>query len=282
MRNIWSNITPERGNYLLTFSLTSLHLKPMKMDMKQVLLPALVLTLGIAANAQTKPAAKPASKAKPPVAGATKQAAPVMKNAIDSFSYALGLSMAGFYKEQGVENINTSLVTRAINDLKSGKPLLDENQVNNCIITFMQAAKAREAEPAKREGQAFLDSNKTKPGVVTLPSGLQYKIVKEGTGAKPQAGDRVKVHYQGSLTNGKVFDSSIQRGEPIEFGVSEVIRGWTEALQLMPVGSRWQLYIPSDLGYGDAGAGTDIPPGATLIFDVELLDIVSAQQQNSE
>ena len=110
--------------------------------------------------------------------------------------------------------------------------------------------------------------------MITLPSGLQYKIVKEGTGPKPTADDKVKVHYQGSLINGKVFDSSIERGEPVTFGVTQVIAGWTEALQLMPVGSKWQLFIPSDLGYGDAGAGNDIKPGSTLLFDVELLEIV--------
>lgn len=198
-----------------------------------------------------------------------------MKNAVDSFSYALGLSMAGFYKEQGVENINTTLVTKAINDMKAGKPMLDQDEINNTIISFMQSAKAKKAGPAKKLGQAFLDSNRTQAGVVALPSGLQYKIIKEGSGPKPGPNDRVKVHYTGTLLNGKVFDSSIERGEPAEFGVSEVIPGWTEALQLMPVGSKWQVFIPSDLGYGDAGAGADIEPGATLVFDVELLEILS-------
>lgn len=230
------------------------------------------LTLCFAGYSQTKPATKSTgSTKKKPVA---KQSTVSMKNAVDSFSYALGLSMAGFYKEQGVENINTALVTKALNDMKAGTPLLDENEINNTIITFMQASKAKKAGPAKKEGQSFLDSNKTKPGVVTLPSGLQYKILKEGTGAKPGAGDRVKVHYHGSLLNGKVFDSSVERGEPVDLGVSEVIPGWTEALQLMPVGSKWQLFIPSDLGYGDAGAGADILPGSTLIFDVELLEVL--------
>lgn len=222
--------------------------------------------------AQTKPATKK-------VATGTKKAvpaapAPVMKNALDSFSYALGLSMAGFYKEQGISDINTALVTKALKDSKAGTALLDEAQINNCIVNFMQMKKGEAAEPFKKEGKAFLDSNAKQKGVVTLPSGLQYKILKEGTGPKPAASDRVKVHYQGALINGKIFDSSIQRGEPATFGVSEVIPGWTEALQLMPVGSKWQIFIPSDLGYGDAGAGADIKPGSTLIFDVELLEIV--------
>lgn len=241
--------------------------------MKKAVFFVLFLNVSLAISAQTKPAAKKvATPAKKPAAAA--QNAPVMKNALDSFSYALGLSMAGFYKEQGISDINTALVTKALKDVKSGKPLLDDAQINNCIVNFMQMKKGEAAEPFKKEGQAFLDSNKKQPGVVTLPSGLQYKVIKEGTGPKPAAGDKVKVHYQGSLINGKIFDSSIQRGEPITFGVSEVIPGWTEALQLMPVGSKWQLFIPSNLGYGDAGAGADIKPGSTLLFDVELLEIV--------
>ena len=240
--------------------------------MKKGIFSALLLVLTIAASAQTKPATKKvATTAKKP---STAAPAPVMKNALDSFSYALGLSMAGFYKEQGIKEINTALVTKALKDVQTGKPMLDDAQVNNCIVNYMQLKKGEVAAPNKKEGQAFLEANKKKEGVVTLPSGLQYKIIKEGTGPKPTAGDRVKVHYQGSLLNGKVFDSSIERGEPATFGVSEVIPGWTEALQLMPVGSKWQIFIPSELGYGDAGAGQDIKPGSTLMFDVELLEIV--------
>ena len=240
--------------------------------MKKGILSALLLVLTIAVSAQTKPATKKvATTAKKP---STAAPAPVMKNALDSFSYALGLSMAGFYKEQGIKEINTALVTKALKDVQTGKPMLDDAQVNNCIVNYMQLKKGEVAAPNKKEGQAFLEANKKKDGVVTLPSGLQYKIIKEGTGPKPTAGDRVKVHYQGSLLNGKVFDSSIERGEPATFGVSEVIPGWTEALQLMPVGSKWQIFIPSELGYGDAGAGQDIKPGSTLMFDVELLEIV--------
>lgn len=238
---------------------------------KGILSAALALSI-IAVSAQTKPAAKKvATTAKKPASAAP---APIMKNALDSFSYALGLSMAGFYKEQGISQINTALVTKALKDVQTGKPMLDDAQVNSCIVNFMQLKKGEAAAPNKKEGQAFLEANKKKDGIVSLPSGLQYKVVKEGTGPKPTAGDRVKVHYQGSLLNGKVFDSSIERGEPATFGVSEVIPGWTEALQLMPVGSKWQLFIPSDLAYGDAGAGQDIKPGSTLLFDVELLEIV--------
>lgn len=240
--------------------------------MKKGIFSAVFLIVSIALSAQTKPASKKvATPAKKPAAAVS---TPIMKNALDSFSYALGLSMAGFYKEQGISEINTALVTKALKDIQAGKPMLDDAQINNCIISYMQLKKGESAAPYKKEGQAFLEANKQKQGVVTLPSGLQYKIIKEGTGPKPAAGDKVKVHYQGSLINGKVFDSSIERGEPVTFGVSEVIPGWTEALQLMPVGSKWQLFIPSELGYGDAGAGNDIKPGSTLLFDVELLEIV--------
>ncbi len=218
-------------------------------------------------------APKPKAPAKKTIT-ATKPAPVLLKNGLDSFSYALGLSMAGFYKEQGVKNINTNLVLRALNDVKSGKPLLDESQTNSSIVGYMSALKSEKAAGNKKEGQAFLEANKNKPGVVSLPSGLQYLVVKEGTGAKPTLTDKVKVHYEGTLINGKIFDSSIQRGEPIELNVNGVIPGWTEALQLMPVGSKWKLFIPSDLAYGDNGAGADIKPGSTLIFDVELLDIV--------
>jgi FKBP-type peptidyl-prolyl cis-trans isomerase FklB len=203
------------------------------------------------------------------------QSAPALKTAEDSLSYAIGLSVAGFYKEQGVQNVNASIVAKAINDvLKTGKPLLNDQQANSCIINFVQKTKAEKAGPYKKAGQAFLAENKTKPGVITLPSGLQYMVLKEGTGPKPVATDKVKCHYEGTLIDGTVFDSSIKRGEPIEFAVTGVIPGWTEALQLMPVGSKWKLFIPSDLGYGDQGAGAAIKPGSTLIFEVELLDIV--------
>lgn len=238
--------------------------------MKKAIFFVLFAAIGIAVSAQTKPAAK---KVATPVKKPAVAPAPVMKNALDSFSYALGLSMAGFYKEQGITDINSALVTKALKDVKEGKPLLDEAQINNCIVSFMQVKKGEAAEPNKKAGQAFLDANKSKPGVTALPSGLQYKVITEGTGAKPTANDRVTVHYKGWLINGKVFDSSIERGEPATFGVSEVIAGWTEALQLMPIGSKWEIYMPSDLGYGDAGSGSAIEPGSTLIFEVELLDI---------
>ncbi len=236
-----------------------------KKIMKKIFLFAFVI-MSIASFAQTKKkpvAAKPATAPQP-----------VLKTAEDSLSYAIGLSVAGFYKEQGIKTVNSTLVAKAINDvLKTGKPLLNDQQANSCIINFVQKEKAEKAGPNKKSGEAFLAENKTKPGVVTLPSGLQYMVLQEGTGPKPVATDKVRCHYQGTLIDGTIFDSSIKRGQPIDFAVTGVIRGWTEALQLMNVGSKWRLFIPSDLAYGDQGSGA-ITPGSTLIFDVELIDIV--------
>jgi FKBP-type peptidyl-prolyl cis-trans isomerase FklB len=240
--------------------------------MKNVVLMLVLTLISFGAFAQTKKAAGKPVAAKKGVAKSVNT--PFMKNALDSFSYALGLSIANFYKEQGVKDINNTLVVKALNDVKKGTPLLDETTTNNCIVNYMQISKGTKAAGNKKLGQAFLDSNKSTTGVVTLPSGLQYKVIKEGTGPKPVSTDKVKVHYEGSLIGGKIFDSSIQRGEPLEISVSGVIQGWTEALQLMPVGSKWKLFIPSDLGYGDNGAGGEIKPGETLIFDVELIEIV--------
>lgn len=226
----------------------------------------------VTAQAPKKPVtgttARPAAVKKPVTTGLN------MKSSLDSFSYAVGLSIANFYKEQGVKDINSSLVVKALNDVKNGKPMLTEEQTNSCIVGFMQEAKSEKASVAKKEGEAFLAENKKKPGVVSLASGLQYEIMKDGTGAKPTADDQVKVHYHGTLLDGTIFDSSVQRGEPIVLGLRNVIPGWTEALQLMPVGSKWKLFIPSNLAYGDNQAGPSIKPGSTLIFEVELLEIV--------
>ena len=157
--------------------------------------------------------------------------------------------------------------------------------MTSCVNNFLQQKQAEKMEASRKAnagiietnhkaGEAFLAENKTKPGVVTTASGLQYMVIKEGTGPKPQPSDKVKCHYHGTLIDGTVFDSSIDRGEPIEFPVTGVIQGWVEALQLMPVGSKWKLFIPPSLAYGDNAAGPKITPGSTLIFDVELLDIV--------
>ena len=243
---------------------------------------AAALLFATIATAQTK---KPAS-AKPISATAkpkTATAAPGAKlaNANDSLSYGIGMNIAQSFKQQGLNNVNTAAVERGMKDaLKGSATQLTQDQAMTIMNAFMQkqyavkqAESSKAAEGNKQIGTAFLTENKTKPGVVTTGSGLQYSVEKEGTGAKPMPTDKVKVHYTGKLLDGKVFDSSVERG-PAEFGVTQVIKGWTEALQLMTVGSKYKLYISSDLAYGDRGAGADIGPGATLIFDVELLDIV--------
>ncbi|HTE23895.1 FKBP-type peptidyl-prolyl cis-trans isomerase [Flavitalea sp.] len=238
-----------------------------------------IITMQLAAQATKKPAttAKPSTASKSAPKAAFKKVstpASTLKNSIDSFSYAVGMSLASFYKEQGVENINSALVVRAINDVKAGKQLISEEQVNSCIMEYMQVAKSAKASGNKKEGEAFLAQNKTKQGVTTTASGLQYSIITEGTGPKPTTDDQVKVHYHGTLLDGTIFESSVQRGEPIVLGLRNVIAGWTEALQLMPVGSKWKLFLPSDLAYGDMGSGAMIKPGATLVFEVELIEIV--------
>jgi FKBP-type peptidyl-prolyl cis-trans isomerase len=197
-------------------------------------------------------------------------------------SYALGMKIGGDLKRQGVgASVDAAITARGLKDALAGsKLLLTEDQEKAALMQLQtdvraaQEAKAKEASgPNRKAGEAFLAENKSKEGVVTLPSGMQYKVLTAGTGPKPTASDTVTCNYRGTLINGKEFDSSYKRGQPASFPVSGVIKGWTEALQLMPVGSKWQLFIPPDLAYGDRGAGADIGPGETLIFEVELISI---------
>lgn len=227
-----------------------------------------LLAASVSANAQQKaaPAKKPAPKPASPVA-------PVLKTLSDSASYAIGLSVANFYKQQGISKINTAAVSRAINDAMNGqKILLNDNDANTVMMRYMNQAQESKAQPNIEAGKKFLATNKTKPGVKTTASGLQYEVIQEGTGPKPTANDTVVCHYRGALLNGTEFDNSYDRGTPLTIGVSSVIKGWTEALQLMPVGSKYKLYIPHYLGYGTNEMGS-IPAGSVLIFDVELLGL---------
>ena len=250
------------------------------------IIPA-VLIGGSAANAQTKkPAVRQpvagtkAAPGKPSTGGSASAGA--VRSSQDSISYSIGLFMAQSLKQQGMTDLNNALLMRGMNDALKGQPTqLSMEQAGQVMNAYQQKQHAvRSAEGLKvsaenkKIGTTFLTENKAKAGVTTTASGLQYSVEKEGTGAKPTATDRVKVHYTGRSLDGNVFDSSVERGTPAEFGVGEVIKGWTEALQLMPVGSKWKLYIPAELAYGDRGAGQDIKPGSTLVFDVELLDIV--------
>jgi FKBP-type peptidyl-prolyl cis-trans isomerase FklB len=202
-------------------------------------------------------------------------AKPVLKTQIDSVSYAIGQDIGAGLKSQGLDQLNAGLLVKALQDAwKGAPPALTKEQSNMSISNYLQKIKTEKAAKNQADGEKFLSENKAKPGVTTLPSGLQYQVIKEGSGPKPAATDTVKTHYHGMLIDGTVFDSSVERGEPVTFPVSGVIKGWTEALQLMPVGSKWKLFIPAALAYGDRQAGPKIGPNSTLVFEVELLEIV--------
>ncbi len=208
------------------------------------------------------------------------QSKPSLKTDQEKVSYSIGLDIGANFKRQSVELDSKALAAGIADGLSGAMPALAEDEVRKVLADFQQQMRARVAAIAqqaaddnKKKGEAFLAQNKKQKGVVTLPSGLQYKILKEAKGAKPKATDTVSVHYRGTLIDGTEFDSSIKRGQPAEFPVGQVIKGWTEALQLMPVGSKWQLFIPSDLAYGPQGFGNLIGPNAMLTFEVELLGI---------
>lgn len=194
---------------------------------------------------------------------------------MDKVSYALGLSIGNNFQNSGIKELIIDDFIKGLNDVLSGeKPAISYDEAKQVINDYFIQLQAEKLAINKQAGEEFLRINKEKAGVTELPSGLQYEILEKGSGEKPKASDQVKCHYHGTLINGTVFDSSVQRGEPATFGVSQVIPGWVEALQLMEVGSKWRLFIPSDLAYGERGAGESIEPNSTLIFDVELLDIV--------
>lgn len=209
---------------------------------------------------------------------------PVMVSELDTVSYALGVNIGNNLKESlktfpdGPINMDV-FIDVFVKVLKNDTTLMMNPETSQQRIQqYVMAVQQREAEALKAEGEKFLAENKTKEGVVTTESGLQYKVLTEGTGAKPTEADRVKVHYTGKLLDGTVFDSSVQRGEPTTFGVTQVIRGWQEVLQLMPVGAKYQVWIPSELAYGASGAGQMIKPHATLEFEVELLEIIQPER----
>lgn len=189
-------------------------------------------------------------------------------------SYAIGMNIAASLKQSGIKEIDTKAVAEAIDAVLKGQPTeITPDEANQTLNKYFSELQEQQIKKNMEDGAAFLAANGERKEVVTLKSGLQYEILTTGNGAKPKATDRVKCHYHGTFINGTVFDSSVERGEPAVFPVNGVIQGWVEALQLMPVGSKWRLYIPSDLAYGARGAGESIPPYSTLIFDVELLGI---------
>ena len=209
-----------------------------------------------------------------------------LKTAVDSASYAIGINTGANYRTNlktlpgGEANID-DLIAGFIQAIKgdSAAMKMTPETAQQYLQTYFVEASAKEAGQNKEAGEKFLAENKTKEGVITTESGLQYKVEKEGTGEKPTAADRVKVHYTGTLLDGTKFDSSVDRGEPAEFGVSQVIRGWTEGLQIMPAGSKYIFWIPSDLAYGERGAGQDIKPNSVLKFEVELLEVIKEDKK---
>jgi FKBP-type peptidyl-prolyl cis-trans isomerase FklB len=257
------------------------------------LLTAGMLLLGKAySQAPQAPPAKPKS-----ASAATTHKAPMAKSQTalalttskDKFSYALGMNLGTSLHRQSVP-VDPNILLRGLKDsLAGGKTLLTEDQAKSALTEVQNEMRKKQQEQMqaageanKKEGEAFLAANKGKDGVVTLPSGLQYKVLTQGTGPKPASADTVVCNYRGTLINGTEFDSSYKRGQPATFPVSGVIKGWTEALPLMPVGSKWQLFIPAELAYGERAPGPEIGPNATLIFEVELLSIQDKSQTKSD
>jgi FKBP-type peptidyl-prolyl cis-trans isomerase len=204
----------------------------------------------------------------------------ILKTQKDKVSYGIGIDIARNFKKLAID-FDVNILVKGLKDELSGEKLqMTEDDLRATMNTYMGELKQKQmqamivaAERNKKEGDVFLLQNKTKEGIVALPSGLQYKILKAGTGKKPTDGDSVECHYKGTLINGTEFDSSYRRGRPATFNITGVIPGWTEALKLMPLGSKWQIFIPPQLAYGERGAGRDIGPNATLIFEIELLSI---------
>ena len=197
-----------------------------------------------------------------------------LKNENDSVSYSLGVNIANNIKSQGVDSLNAEAMVKAIKDVYGdGETMISTEECTTIINNYYQALQAKVAAAAKAEGSAFLAKNGKRPEVTTTASGLQYEILTEGNDVKPVDADKVTVHYTGTLLDGTVFDSSVERGEPASFPLNGVIKGWTEGLQYMGIGAKYKFYIPSDLAYGPRGAGGQIGPNATLIFEVELISI---------
>lgn len=264
---------------MLKFSTSPLHL----------FIAGALLTTGAMAQTGASSTQAPAGQTAPAAAGQSAPAAtpsiPGLPTKKDQVSYAIGMNVGKGLHRESID-VDPNVILQGLKDaMANGKLLMTDEQATQTLSQLQ--AEVREREEAKRKteavdnqkaGEAFLAANKTKPGVIALPSGLQYKVIKQGTGPKPTIADTVTCNYKGTLIDGKEFDSSYKRGEPATFPVRGVIKGWTEALQLMPVGSKFELYLPPDLAYGEHGAGADIGPNETLIFEVELMSIKPADQ----
>ncbi len=249
------------------------------MKLKNIILSTSIVLVPFLADAQTKPSAtvkkvsSPTKSAVKPAVVAVNKPAVALTSLKDSASYSLGILVAQNFKMQNID-INVDLLQKACSEVLNGtSTLISDIQANQVLQKYLQKEQSKQFEPNRIAGEKFLAENKKKEGVITLPSGLQYSIIKKGDGPIPKASDKVKTHYHGTLIDGTVFDSSVQRGEPISFPVTGVIPGWVEALQLMPVGSKWKLFIPYELAYGTRGSGGAIKPYSTLVFEVELLGI---------
>ena len=264
--------------------------------MKTQLAVAILVAFGVASSgiaeaqqappaAPKKPAVSAATAQKPPSAPTSKKPAASRKPLLLSTqkqkaSYAIGLNIGKNMKNDSVD-VDTDILARGIRDALAGsKPLLTDEEIQAALVELQNEIRKRQqeeyqvaADKNQKEGEAFLAANRAKEGVVTLPSGLQYRVLQAGTGPKPAATDTVVCNYRGTLLNDKEFDSSVKHGGPATFAVNQVIKGWTEALQIMPVGSKWELFVPPSLAYGPRAAGPDIGPNSTLIFEVELLSI---------
>lgn len=245
------------------------------------LIAAAILCIALPLQAETgAEKAKQAKKA---------QATQAFKTEMDKISYAIGVQIGKSMKQDGLA-INPAVLSKAISDVFAGKGLaMSDEQIMKTISEFQRKLVAKKQAEMKditkknlAAGEAFLAANVKKEGVKVVPSGLQYKVIEKGTGPSPDADDSVKVHYEGKLIDGTVFDSSYKRGEPAEFEVGQVIKGWSEALQLMKQGAKWKLFIPANLAYGERGAGGTIPPNAVLTFDVELLDVIENNDADNE
>jgi FKBP-type peptidyl-prolyl cis-trans isomerase FklB len=192
---------------------------------------------------------------------------------MDTFSYSVGILLAQNLKQQGLDDVNTKALSLGIADALASKPEITFKQAMDIVEKHMNNKAAEKYAEIMEEGQAYMKQNAQKPEVKVLESGIQYEVLQEGSGAIPKLSDKVTTHYTGMLVNGNVFDSSVSRGKPATFPVNGGIKGWQEVLQLMPVGSKWKIVIPQELAYGERGAGKDIPPFSTLIFEIELLSI---------
>ncbi|WP_316746255.1 FKBP-type peptidyl-prolyl cis-trans isomerase [Pedobacter gandavensis] len=242
--------------------------------MKKILITLLLPCCSLVALAQTGKKAGTVKKATVTKTQAKAPVKPVFKNNLDSASYALGANMAANMKKDGLSTLNYDLMIRGMKDALEGKTLLiHKDELKTPISNLFNGLSKKQYIPMINEGKLFLEGNKSQPGVHVTPSGLQYLVLQEGTGIKPTATDTVLVHYKGTLLTGKQFDSSYDRNEPLSLPLNRVIQGWTEGMQLMPTGSKFRFFIPYNLAYGERGAGADIPPYSTLIFEVELLKV---------